>query len=25
VSPGRVDFRQRPGPTQVAALCLGST
>jgi len=25
VAPGRVDFRPRPRPTQVAALCLGST
>ena len=24
-APGRVDLRPRPGPTQVAALCLGST
>jgi hypothetical protein len=24
VAPGRVDFRSRPGPTQLAALCLGS-
>ena len=25
LAPGRVDFRPRPGPTQLAALCLGST
>ena len=25
LAPGRVDFRCRPGPTQVAALCRGST
>jgi len=25
LAPGRVDFRPRPGPTQLAALCRGST
>ena len=25
LAPGRVDFRPRPGPTQLVALCLGST
>jgi len=25
LTPGRVDFRPRPGPTQLAALCRGST
>jgi len=25
LGPGRVDFRPRPGPTQLAALCRGST
>jgi hypothetical protein len=25
LAPGRVDFRPRPGPIQLAALCLGST
>ena len=25
LAPGRVDLRPRPGPTQLAALCLGST
>jgi len=25
LAPGRVDFRPRPGPTQSAALCRGST
>ena len=25
IGPGRVDLRPRPGPTQLAALCLGST
>jgi hypothetical protein len=25
IGPGRVDFRPRPGPTQMDALCRGST
>jgi hypothetical protein len=25
LAPGRVDFRPRPGPTQLATLCRGST